>query len=78
MLGTSLAPIAYANHTICYALKKQGAEEAATLLLGSMSQVRREREAEARDDPSRVSPNFRVSACVGSYEGLAMRSVTTW
>lgn len=44
-----------AHHPICPAIQEQAAQETASFLLGSMSQVRRQWEAEAGDDPCRVS-----------------------
>ena len=45
-----------AYHPIRYAFTEQTAQEAAALLLGSMSQIRRAWEAEAGDDSCRVRP----------------------
>lgn len=50
MLKLLKASTSHADHTICDALQKQGIEEAATLLLGGLSEVRRQRKAETRDD----------------------------
>ena len=55
----------YANHPICYAFSKQTAEEAAAFLLGSVSEIRRERETEAGNDSCLVS--FEVSILVISH-----------
>lgn len=43
-----------ASHTICDAIQKQGSQEAVTLLLGGMPEIRRQWEVETGDDSSRV------------------------
>ena len=50
MLNFFEASTSYAGYTICDALQKQGIEEATTLLLGGLSEIRRQRKAETRDD----------------------------
>jgi len=58
MLIEKLANINDAYHPIRHAFTKQATQEAATLLLGSVSEVWREREIEAGDDTCSVCSHF--------------------
>ena len=58
MLIEQLANINDAYHPIRYAFTEQATEEAPALLLGSVSEVRREREIEAGDDTCCVCSHF--------------------
>ena len=70
----NIASTAYANHSICYAFEKQAAQEAAAFLLGSVSEIRRERETEAGNDSCLVSSEISILG-VSHYDSFQSNAI---